>query len=251
MKTTVVNIKQNYCDHYIGRGHPKWNRSPFANPYRIGGLITREISIAWYTHWLYSQPDLMLEAREQLTGKRLGCWCKPEACHGDVLARVCELSLEEFDVMAVLLMETIDSPWQWRRIGDEDPAIIIRLARLCRAGIFHLRPAHGGDVWRWANLHWMPDEVVELATVRCIYCGCHEDRPCSVVTRSSDGHGVHPKPCSWIAPAVCDSPGCFALHAWEQITRDRRQPSIASGVAMALAQDIRRSVTGQDDASQG
>jgi hypothetical protein len=34
---------------------------------------------------LPTQPDLMARLPE-LKGKVLGCWCAPEACHGDILS---------------------------------------------------------------------------------------------------------------------------------------------------------------------
>ena len=30
----------------------------------------------------------MEQAKKELKGKFLGCWCKPEACHGDVIAEI-------------------------------------------------------------------------------------------------------------------------------------------------------------------
>ncbi len=34
--------------------------------------------------------ELIEAARTELRGKRLGCWCAPLPCHGDVLSRVAE-----------------------------------------------------------------------------------------------------------------------------------------------------------------
>jgi hypothetical protein len=34
-------------------------------------------------------PDILARIPE-LKGKRLGCWCKPDACHGDVLIELVE-----------------------------------------------------------------------------------------------------------------------------------------------------------------
>src|SRR6185312_8586068 len=45
---------------------------------------TREEAIAKYREWILTQPDLLKRLRE-LEGKVLGCYCKPKACHGDVL----------------------------------------------------------------------------------------------------------------------------------------------------------------------
>jgi hypothetical protein len=33
---------------------------------------------------------LMAQLPSELKGKKLGCWCKPNACHGDVLAELAD-----------------------------------------------------------------------------------------------------------------------------------------------------------------
>ena len=81
--TRVVHCKREHYDVYIGRGS-KWG-----NPYSIGVDGTREIVIAKYKRWLLNQPPLLNELG-QLKGKVLGCWCKPLACHGDVLVELLE-----------------------------------------------------------------------------------------------------------------------------------------------------------------
>jgi hypothetical protein len=53
----------------------------------IGRDGTRAQVIERYGRWLDTQPEL-LAALPQLKGKTLGCWCAPQACHGDVLARL-------------------------------------------------------------------------------------------------------------------------------------------------------------------
>jgi|SRR5215203_6428350 len=45
---------------------------------------TREEVIIKYRKWLLSNPELLKQLPE-LCGKKLGCWCKPLPCHGDVL----------------------------------------------------------------------------------------------------------------------------------------------------------------------
>lgn len=82
-KTIAVNKRKHPYDTYIGRG------SPFGNKYVIGRDGTREYVILKYKLWLNTQPDLILSIRE-LQGQRLGCFCKPEACHGDVLAEIAD-----------------------------------------------------------------------------------------------------------------------------------------------------------------
>src|SRR5574337_185414 len=70
---------------YIGRGS-KWG-----NPYRIGDneTPTRRDAVERYGLWLLSRLDL-LASIGGLRGKQLGCFCKPQACHGDVLVKCLE-----------------------------------------------------------------------------------------------------------------------------------------------------------------
>lgn len=99
MSTTVVNVKtcrdfdpvKNANDVYIGRANKYrgWKASKWANPFRIGEGCTREESIEKYRFCLQNTPEL-LEQLGELQGKRLGCWCKDEACHGDVLVELLE-----------------------------------------------------------------------------------------------------------------------------------------------------------------
>jgi hypothetical protein len=83
MKTKVVHCKREKHDVYIGRPS-KWG-----NPFVIGKDGSREQVIAKYRKWLLAQPDL-IAALPELKGKTLGCWCSPQACHGDVLAELAE-----------------------------------------------------------------------------------------------------------------------------------------------------------------
>jgi hypothetical protein len=50
---------------------------------------TREEVIEKYRKWLLSNPELLKQLPE-LCGKKLGCWCKPLPCHGDVLKELAE-----------------------------------------------------------------------------------------------------------------------------------------------------------------
>ncbi len=81
--TTVVHCKREKHDVYIGRPS-KWG-----NPFVIGKDGSREQVVAKYRQWLLGQPQL-LAALHELKGKTLGCWCSPEACHGDVLAELAD-----------------------------------------------------------------------------------------------------------------------------------------------------------------
>ena len=81
--TTVVHCKRSPFDVYIGRP------SAWGNPFQVGRDGTRDEVIAKYEAWIRTQPHL-LENLPLLQGKVLGCWCKPERCHGDVLARLAD-----------------------------------------------------------------------------------------------------------------------------------------------------------------
>ena len=79
--TRVVNKYRDSYDVYIGRGS-KWG-----NPFRIGIDGTREDVIKQYRDWIPTQPYL-LNSLEELRGKTLGCFCSPQACHGDILVEL-------------------------------------------------------------------------------------------------------------------------------------------------------------------
>ena len=66
---------------YIGRPS-KWG-----NPFVIGKHGNRREVVEKYRQWIMQKPEL-LNALHELRGKRLACFCKPEACHGDVLAEL-------------------------------------------------------------------------------------------------------------------------------------------------------------------
>lgn len=87
--TSVVHCKKEHYDVYIGRPS-KWG-----NPFEIGKDGTRKEVIEKYQVWLLNQPDLV-SGLPELRGKILGCWCKPQACHGDILAKLANNSILEF-----------------------------------------------------------------------------------------------------------------------------------------------------------
>jgi hypothetical protein len=84
METKVVNKKSKKFDVFIGRPS-KWG-----NPYKIGVDGTREQVIEKYRKYLLDNNSLM-NSLPELVGKRLGCFCKPLACHGDVLVQMINL----------------------------------------------------------------------------------------------------------------------------------------------------------------
>ena len=83
--TLVVNLRKKAYDVYIGRGS-KWG-----NQFKIGPDGTREDVIEKYRKYILNKPEL-LKSLHELKGKTLGCYCKPLACHGDILVELAERS---------------------------------------------------------------------------------------------------------------------------------------------------------------
>jgi hypothetical protein len=94
--TRVVNLRHEEYDVLIARPS-KWG-----NPFQIGRDGSREQVITMYEIHLRRRPDLLASLPE-LAGKRLGCHCKPEACHGDVLVKLLrEMNLSYYNCIGPL-----------------------------------------------------------------------------------------------------------------------------------------------------
>lgn len=90
--TRVINIKReikykgkksNNTYEYIGRG------SYWGNPYSMyeNGDDREEVIRKFNYDFEFDKfPNKEKSEVYKLAGKRLGCFCKPEACHGDILA---------------------------------------------------------------------------------------------------------------------------------------------------------------------
>ena len=81
--TRVVHLKKEPYDIRIDRA------TEFGNPFVIGRDGTRAEVILKYAEWVKTQPNILARLSE-LRGNTLGCWCKPLACHGDVLAAMAD-----------------------------------------------------------------------------------------------------------------------------------------------------------------
>jgi hypothetical protein len=105
----VANIRPKYSNLkewmndsdniYIGRGGVVFidgkrfppSASEFANPYKIGKDGIREEVIEKYKVMIENKIKSNYEFANKiknLKGKNLGCWCKPESCHGDILLEI-------------------------------------------------------------------------------------------------------------------------------------------------------------------
>lgn len=95
MGTIVVNMRNGEAyDVRIDR------RTAFGNPFRMADQSEqeRERVVVAYREWLVTsrsrQAAWIRDHLHELKGKKLGCWCYPLLCHGDVLVAACEHGLD-------------------------------------------------------------------------------------------------------------------------------------------------------------
>lgn len=88
---------------YVGRdmnmGGWKLKKSIYANPFKVDkydkkkGFIKQHGTLdevcEKYREYVLSNPELLKQLKT-LKGKQLGCWCKPNRCHGDILKELIE-----------------------------------------------------------------------------------------------------------------------------------------------------------------
>jgi len=116
MKTTVVNVKVAHIrpkynnlqewmkdenNVYIGRAGIVFieNKrfpplaSTFCNPFKVNTKNVRDDVCDQFREYMEERIAKDPKLKEQLLhlkGKTLGCWCKPDKCHGDVLVELIE-----------------------------------------------------------------------------------------------------------------------------------------------------------------
>lgn len=78
----VVHCKRERYDVYIGRP------GPLGNPFIIGRHGDRATVVRLHSEWFLRQPELVAKVKRELRGMTLGCWCAPDACHGDIYLKV-------------------------------------------------------------------------------------------------------------------------------------------------------------------
>lgn len=106
-KTTVISLKGKanewgsklekcpkdvvYIGRKINRGGWNLETSDFCNPYTVGTDMPRDEAISKYREYITSKIIEDASLKDKLLsykGKKLACWCSPEACHGDVLCDI-------------------------------------------------------------------------------------------------------------------------------------------------------------------
>lgn len=80
----VISTRHVISDDAVFIGRP----SKWGNPYSIGRDGSRGEVIAKYRRWIADRPDLIADAKAELRGKVLVCYCAPAPCHGDVLLKI-------------------------------------------------------------------------------------------------------------------------------------------------------------------
>lgn len=85
-ETTVVNLRRSKFDTYIGRAGRGYD-GYFGNPYTVREHGADAIALFRdYFENRVATDDEFCRRVYALHGKRLGCFCKPGPCHGDVIA---------------------------------------------------------------------------------------------------------------------------------------------------------------------
>lgn len=65
--------------------------SEFANPFKVNKTNSRNDVCKLFEIYIKNKINKNTELKKRLMnlkGKTLGCWCKPEACHGDILVNI-------------------------------------------------------------------------------------------------------------------------------------------------------------------
>lgn len=110
--TSIINIRtKKPYDVYCGREsiYYKLEESPFCNPFRIGQHGTREEVIEKFKNYFYKRlaEDADFNYKVwQLKGKVLGCWCKPQPCHCDIIIDFLDKDIKK------------DKPWLKKVLQD-------------------------------------------------------------------------------------------------------------------------------------
>lgn len=87
----VVHYKKDFLGHdtfpnekavYVGRP-TKWG-----NPFQMIKESDRADVIKKYREYIMARPEMIKEAKRELRGRDLACWCAPRACHADVLLEI-------------------------------------------------------------------------------------------------------------------------------------------------------------------
>jgi len=88
MPPEVVNMRT--CSPPWGQpGDIRIDRATYwGNPFRMDHESERGNVINEYEEYLRTNQEMLDSLPVLASAKRLGCWCKPKLCHGDVLVKL-------------------------------------------------------------------------------------------------------------------------------------------------------------------
>jgi hypothetical protein len=140
--TTVINLKKGPNGHsfireygprlenapkglvYVGRRMAPRKRGswdlrahPLHNPYTAKAIGSNEEAVAAYCRHLLRETSLLARV-PLLRGSVLACWCAPEPCHADVLARLADADRGEYRALLEALAD--DSGRAEQEAADAD-----------------------------------------------------------------------------------------------------------------------------------
>lgn len=80
----IVNLRHDPYDLYIGRENKTYGlqESKWHNPFRTVDYPLEDVLRLYEQH---VRDSGLYDDLDELEGLTLGCWCKPQRCHGDVL----------------------------------------------------------------------------------------------------------------------------------------------------------------------
>ena len=105
--TTIANMRHDPAlRERLAYGNESGNevridrRTKWGNPFHIGHHGDRAEVIARFRRYLAQKiraGEITLEELAALNGKTICCWCAPDPCHGDVLARAAEWAANQLE----------------------------------------------------------------------------------------------------------------------------------------------------------
>lgn len=97
MVTKVINLYKQNHDVYIGRAG-NGRDGYFGNPFPLRAGEERGSTLEKYREYFLKRLETDSEFKEKvlsLQGKTLGCFCSPNACHGDIIAEYVNIYYEQ------------------------------------------------------------------------------------------------------------------------------------------------------------
>jgi len=129
-KTKVVNIHKEKCDVYIGRAKRGQPDNILGNPFPMQSGDSRETVISKYASYFlkrWEHDEVFRGAVLRTRNKKIGCFCHPKPCHGDLIKAFTDTYFEKGMEKALEKAKTFVRHLHFRK-GDlfntPDPIIV-------------------------------------------------------------------------------------------------------------------------------